>query len=926
MPSSSTNPAKLGRLTRFSLWLSRYHRLVMLLSLLLLAGGGLIYSRLIDREGFPQVEIPINIISANYFVDDLDQADADLARPLSQALVGQPEIESVETTANPNGLVAVVTFIDGFESNRGPDLIRQRLATVDWPQRATLEVNPVQIAAYLGRFDAVIAIYQPEAAVSLADLQAVADQAAGQLGQLPAVELAEMLPLEVADTDQPDRQRQVRFNQIGLNQSGRNLEFHRAVYVGVVYDREAIDAIGLSALLRDSLDQIELVDDRDRSYGAVLAGDFAEPINRQVNSLQNNLLTGLVAIAAVSFLLISWRSALITVLFMVSVVLISIGVLYLLGFTLSTVVLFSLVLALGLFVDDATIIVEAIEARRRQAAAGWWTVLKQSLSRVVSASWAGTLTTVLVFIPLFFVSGLLGDVIRSLPATIIVSLLVSFLLSITLIPVLARQLVLRKKRRGDWLDRINPFPGLVQSLARASAWLPAQLAGPHRRAAASGLLLLLTGGIALLAWSAGQAQTLSTNIFPPVRDSNYLSYQLEFPPDYDLATAEAATESIQAVAANALGHENIESVYYGLDQQLADQRQAGATVNLTPYQGRGPTASTLTDRLELALGQHLVGSGVKFRVGSGGPGPPVEEFPFKVLVFDEDPARAERLARMVDDHLLGATLTASNGSEIKVVDSRLEPVVGIQRRDGQRALSASFKFDNENISAVLQVAEQAVRDRFSPEFLAAQGFTAESIGFDLGQESDNLEAFASLSYTYPITILIIYVLLALQFRSLTKPLLMLVAIPLSLPGVIAFLTLTGNPLSFFVMLGAIGLGGVVVNNTILLTEYANQQRRAGLPPSLAIAAAVNERLRPLMATTLTTVVALIPLIVNEPVWEVLAGVIVSGLISSTLLVILVFPSFYLGTGWLWRRWIRPYRRWILGFLWRFLKRSLAGSG
>ena len=920
--SSSLDPIKPGLLACFSLWLSRFSRLVLFLALLLLIGSGIVYSRLIDREGFPQIEFPINVISVNYFVDDLDRADTELAQPLSQALIGHPEVESLETTSQPNGLIAVVTFVEGFESDQGPALIRQQLAEVDWPDRATVDINVVQLASYLGRYDAVIAVYQPDAVVPLPDLQAVADQAVGQLDRLPAISLAETVPLEVADTEQPGNRRQISFNQIGLNQSGDNLEFHRAVFVGVSYDREAIDALGLSTLLHNTLPQMNLVDEEGRSYAAVLAGDFAEPINRQVRSLQNNLLTGLVAIVIVSFLLISWRAALITILFMASVVLTTIGILYLLGQTLNTVVLFSLVLALGLFVDDATIIVEAIEARRRQANGSWQSILRGSLGRVVSASWVGTLTTVLVFVPLFLISGLLGDIIRLLPATIIVSLLVSFLLSISLIPVLSRQLILRSKQRADWLDRINPFPDMMQALGRACGWLPTQLAGPHRKLAASGLALLLVGGLGLLVWSSNLSRTLDFNIFPAVRDGDYLTYQLEFPPDYDLPTAEVATESVQLVAANALGHENIEGIYYGLGQQLPNQRQASAVINLVPYQTRSLTSSTLAERLDLALGQHLAGSGVEFWVVGSSLGPPVGEFPLQVLVVDDDPVRARQLAQLVNDYLLGSTLEAPNGSLIRVTDSRVESAAEISRRDGQRTLSVGFKFDNENISAVLRVAKEAVNDRFTPEFLASEGFAPESIDFDLGQESDNIEAFASLQYAFPVTILAIYILLTLQFRSLTKPFLMLVAIPLSLPGVVIFLSLTNTPLSFFVLLGLVGLGGIVVNNTILLTEYANQQRRAGLPPSLAIAAAVRERLLPLVATTLTTLVALTPLIVNEPVWEALAGVIVAGLISSTLMVILVFPSFYLGSGWIWRRWVRPYRRQVLRFLWRFLMRSL----
>ena len=904
---------KLGFFARFSLWASRYNRAMLLLALIALVGGVLVYSRLIDREGFPQLESQTNIVTVNYFVDDAGRTDAELARPLTQALIDQPEVESISTVARPGGLVATVTFVDDFEVDRGPGLISQRLTTVDWPDRAVVEIKAPRIASFLGQYDALVAVHQPDPTASLADLEAAADQAADQIGRLPVISVAETVPMQVADTEQPGQSRQVSFSQAGLIDSAGDLAFHPATYVGINYQRGEIDAIGFSSLLQRTLPQLDLIGDDGRQYHATVAGDLAESVNRQIDSLQNNLLAGLVAIVAVSFLLISWRAALVTIPFMIIVVLLSIGLLYLLGFSLNTVVLFSLVLALGLFVDDATIVIEAIESQR-QRTGDQQVALRQSLIRVVSASWAGTLTTVLAFAPLFFVTGLLGEIVRPIPATVIVALLVSFILSVTLIPVLSKYLILKSQSREDWLGQINPFPGMMRSLGRASGWLPGRLAGPDRRWAVAGLAGLLAAGVGLIVWSAGLARSLDFNIFPPVEDSDLLFYQLEFPPDYDLATAELATESVQTVLANTFGAENITSVYYGLGQQLPNQRQAGATVSLSPYQSRSVTSSALADSFGEALERHLADSGVRFRVFGVNPGPQVDEFPLRVLAIEEDPARATRLVQAVNDHLLGLTLKAPNGSLFRATDSRIEPALGIQRRDGQRLMAVGFQFDNDNISTVLRTAEDSVRAKFTPEFLAAEGFSVESLDFDLGQESDNEGAFASLYYIFPITIVAVYILLALQFRSVTKPFLMLIALPLSLPGVVFFLYLTDNPLSFLSLLGLVGLGGIVVNNTILLTEYANQQRRAGQPPSLAIAAAVNERLRPLVATTLTTLVVLIPLIINEPFWEGLAGVIVSGLFSSTLLVIFVFPSFYLGGGWIWRR----FRRW--------LKRSLGLTG
>lgn len=112
------------------------------------------------------------------------------------------------------------------------------------------------------------------------------------------------------------------------------------------------------------------------------------------------------------------------------------------------------------------------------------------------------------------------------------------------------------------------------------------------------------------------------------------------------------------------------------------------------------------------------------------------------------------------------------------------------------------------------------------------------------------------------------------------------------------LYLTNNPISFFAMLGFFALIGLSIKNTILLTDFANQSRRSGLGPIDSAVAALEERFRPLFATSATAVVALIPLAISSPFWQGLAVVLIFGLLSSTLLVVTVFPYYYLGAEYL----------------------------
>ncbi|MFZ1484149.1 MAG: efflux RND transporter permease subunit, partial [Candidatus Saccharimonadales bacterium] len=136
-------------------------------------------------------------------------------------------------------------------------------------------------------------------------------------------------------------------------------------------------------------------------------------------------------------------------------------------------------------------------------------------------------------------------------------------------------------------------------------------------------------------------------------------------------------------------------------------------------------------------------------------------------------------------------------------------------------------------------------------------------------------------------------LLAFQFRSLLQPILIFMAIPFSLFGITLGLYLTDNAFSFFAMLGFFALIGLSIKNTILLTDYANQSRRAGMGAVDAAHEALAERFRPLVATSLTAVVSLIPLAVSSPFWQGLSVVLIFGLLSSTFLVVIVFPYYYI---------------------------------
>ncbi|MCA9342793.1 efflux RND transporter permease subunit, partial [Candidatus Saccharibacteria bacterium] len=220
--------------------------------------------------------------------------------------------------------------------------------------------------------------------------------------------------------------------------------------------------------------------------------------------------------------------------------------------------------------------------------------------------------------------------------------------------------------------------------------------------------------------------------------------------------------------------------------------------------------------------------------------------------------------------------------------------VSITRVNGKRIVEVSANFDDDDVSALVQATQKEIEDNFltNPDNLA--GLDADTIEFDFGSETQNQESFESVLIAFPILVLAMYILLAVQFRSFFQPLLILIAVPFSFFGVAVALAATNNPLSFFVMVAFFALIGISVNNSILLTDYANQNRRAGMSPRYAMADALKQRTRPLITTSITSVLALMPLALSDPFWESLAFTLIGGLTASAILVLISFPYYYLG--------------------------------
>lgn len=869
-------------------------RYTFLLWIFLVGFGAAAYTTLIPREGFPPIQFPVSVVTGTYIVDDKDIVDQDISIPLYDVLKDVAGVTKVTSTSNNNFITSIVFFEDDVDPAIGAQNVGSAIDDADnLPVEADFDVLQIDPAGFLNEFDMLLSVYSTEP-VSVESLQDVAGFVTKDFLNDPKIKNAETQKLIQEGTNPLTGQteaRQTAFNMIVLPDENGVLRYYPSIVIGVDRDKEQIDILELSELANERIASLDVGQFGD-NFKVVIGADFAASINTQVSSLQSNLITGLLAVAVVTFLLISWRASIITGLFMISVMAVTVLVLYLVGYTLNTITLFALVLSLGLFVDDATIVVESIYAHRNKKRSARETV-HDAVKKISGASFAGTMTTVLVFLPLAFLTGILGEFIRLMPVTVIIALISSLALSLTLIPVLSKFILLKHTTDG-WITQHNPIVKLEAILARFVSKLPRTLkTNPLRGKLIMSAMILVSVGFFVA--SLGFASKLSFNIFPPSKDSDQIGFQITYPDGYTIEQAEQVAKDINVVVINEIGP-NVVRITYGSSQE-ATARSADGLVELVSFNERDVKSPELMEQIQTAINDEIP-EDVNVRVIQFDAGPPAAQFPLTIQVYEEDADKATALALEVQEYIDGATITRTNGTTATIIETQAPSAQSVERRNNDRTLVVKGAFDADDTSGLLTSAQTFVEDKFTSEYLESEGYSPDALGFDFGQESDNADSFSSLAYAFPIAILMMFILLAFQFRSFLQPLLIFMAIPFTFFGVFAGLYFTDNALSFFVQVGLIGLIGIAVNNTILLTEYANQERRTGLGSIDAISNAVQKRFRPLITTTLTTVVALLPLALSDPFWEALAFTIIFGLISSTILVIFAFPYYYLAAEWL----------------------------
>lgn len=223
-------------------------------------------------------------------------------------------------------------------------------------------------------------------------------------------------------------------------------------------------------------------------------------------------------------------------------------------------------------------------------------------------------------------------------------------------------------------------------------------------------------------------------------------------------------------------------------------------------------------------------------------------------------------------------------ADFEVVSSPSE----IHRQDQQRVAKVTANLSGRDLQSVVGEIEALLDEKLelNPAYLMEMG----------GQNREMMMSFSSMRFALLLAIFLVYLVMASQFESFLHPFVILFTIPLSLVGAVLLLYVTGKPVSVLVFIGVIMLAGIVVNNAIVLIDYINTLRRGGLAKTEAIRQAASVRFRPILMTTATTVLGLVPMALGlgegGEIRSPMAITVIGGLIVSTLLTLIVIPVVY----------------------------------
>ncbi|MFN3528297.1 MAG: efflux RND transporter permease subunit [Bacteroidia bacterium] len=993
--------------------------LTMVLSLVILLLGFISFRFLGVRE-YPSVDAPVITVTTNYVGANADIIESQVTEPLEESLNGIAGIRSLNSVSRDGRSTITVEFeleidmeaaandvrdrVSRAISNLPPDVdpptvaksdadanpilflniksssrdlldlsdiaervFKERLQTINgvsevriWGQKKysmRLWLDPARLVAYkLSPLDVRNALLNenvelPSGALEGADIELTVRTS----GRLSRPEEFENLILKV-DGDQLIRLRDVGFARLEAENLRTLLRRDGIPMVGtVIIPQPGSNYIDIADAFYERVEEIKrnLPEDIELQIGF----DTTQYIRNSITEVKNTIFTAFILVVLIIFLFLrNWRTTIIPVLVIPISLIGAFFVMYLAGFSINVLTLLGIVLAIGLVVDDAIVVLENIFAKIEQGIPPMEAAYKGA-GEIFFAVIATTITLVAVFLPIIFLQGITGRLFTEFGLVIAGAVIISSFVALTLTPMLSARLLKKSKghsRIWQWSERLFTHLGLAYK--QSLVWVM------RRRWLAFVVLALSLGlavglGARLPSELAPLEDRSDIRIFATAQEGAtfefmdaYMEELLEFarteiPEHASIITVTSpgfgassstnsgfsrvilkhpsARERSQMEVADALTKAvNLlpEARSFVFQQQTFGARNAGLPIQ---YVIQAPNFERLKEMLPTFL--------------KAAAEDPTFSFVDVNLKFNKPEISVEidrNKARNLGVSVLDIAQTLQFGLSGQrfgyfIMDGKQYQVIGQLSRENRNEpgdLQSLFVRNDrgemvqlDNLVKLSEETSPLQRFRFN-RYVSATVSANLSPGKTIGQGLDAMDALAtellpddfrtaldgpskefresssSLRFAFLLALVLIYLVLSAQFESFRDPFIIMFTVPLALAGAIVSLYLYGQTLNVFSQIGIIMLIGLVTKNGILIVEFANQRKEAGMRKMNAIIDAAEARFRPILMTSLSTILGILPIALalgEGSESRVPMGIaVVGGMLFSSVLTLYIIPAMY----------------------------------
>ncbi|MDY7224320.1 efflux RND transporter permease subunit [Halalkalibacterium halodurans] len=722
-----------------------------------------------------------------------------------------------------------------------------------------------------------------------------------------------------------------------------------------IMKEDAANSVDVSVAITERLDEL-LEQDRFDDVSAFVLYDEGDFILEAINNVLVALIAGATMAMVVLFLFLrNFKTPLIIGIAIPFSVIVTFAFLYFTNVSLNILSLGGLALGIGMLVDNSIVVIENIYRHLSMGKEPKQAAL-EGTREVRGAITASTLTTISVFVPILFLTGLVGELFIQFALTVSLSLFASLLVAITLVPLMASRL-LRKFQQNEEAKRQQSR--FILTIERSIKW-----ALRHRAMVLIATLLLFVGGLYGLS-------TVGVDFLEDM-DEGLMVVEIEHEPGTSLERTRETVEAIEQKLEDYSEIENFVSTsgargtnvgrrdgnsYEGQvqatlvpssDRDLTtlefvesikrdvERVDSDAEINVSPLSLQGSEPNTLTfylsdsdpDRLEEAteaLEEELLErnevTNLELSIDVTTP-----EYQ---LLIDEEAARENGLvpaqvAQFVYDVTLGQTVTTleidndlydlfvryhpdvldslETMEELTIRNNEgvyvpLGDVVTIEEGEGPATINRIEQRDAVEFT-VMYDSSLSLGDISSIvlDIVDEQNFE-DTTEFAFTGDQEALEtAMADLTGAFMLAVVFVFLVMAAQFESFRFPFVVMFSLPLVMIGVSLALLVTGTSFSVMAGIGMIILAGIVVNNAIVIVDYMNQLKASGATSYEAIVEAVKQRTRPVLMTALTTILGVLPLALalgeGTEMQRPIGLTVIGGLISGTFLTLFVIPVIY----------------------------------